>query len=110
MTKHKRSSIRKWKQAIADWDESGLDIREYCQQSNIIPSSFYRWQRWLHDLNIKPEGNFKELQFSSESETSCSEFCGIEISFLPGLTIKLQRGFDISELKRTLQAFGIVSC
>lgn len=110
MIKHRKSSVRKWKQAVADWEASDLDVKEYCQQRNIIPCTFYRWQRELHEHNISPEAKFKEIKFKSEPETSSSEFCGIEISSSPGLTIKLQRGFDISELKRALQAFGVISC
>ena len=46
MTKTRRSS-EQWQQLINEQPNSGLSIKQYCQQEQITVSGFYLWRKKL---------------------------------------------------------------
>ncbi len=36
-----------WREHVSLWRKSGLSVRAYCQQYNVIETSFYAWRREL---------------------------------------------------------------
>jgi putative transposase len=36
-----------WHTALKEFDESGLDVREFCEREGLGQASFYRWRRRL---------------------------------------------------------------
>ena len=48
----------KWKSLIEEQRQSGLSIKKWCQQKNLVPNTFHYWKERLSS---------KELQASSYS-------------------------------------------
>ena len=36
-----------WRQALADWQGSGLSVSAFCQTRQLQPQSFFRWRKLL---------------------------------------------------------------
>jgi hypothetical protein len=49
MAKQRRDLGRErlWREAVAAWQSSGLNVRHYCQQLGLRETSFYYWRREL---------------------------------------------------------------
>ena len=43
----RQRSISQWKTLIAEQKESGLNIKQFCKQHDITPSSLYLWKQRL---------------------------------------------------------------
>ena len=44
-------STTQWKQLIEAQKESGLNIKQYCQQNALSTSNFYGWRKRLNTVN-----------------------------------------------------------
>ena len=38
-----------WRSVLKRFDESGVDVREFCEREGLGQASFYRWRRRLSD-------------------------------------------------------------
>ena len=44
---------RSWREAILDWQASGLSIRAYCRQRQLTETAFHYWRRELRRRDAK---------------------------------------------------------
>ena len=71
--KHRTAS--EWKTLIAEYAQSGLTIKQFCEEKDLVVSNFYAWRKRLksttNDLNFK-KGHaaplFVELETKREPE------------------------------------------
>ena len=42
-----QARLQEWAGAIQDCRSSGLSVRQWCRQSGITPTTYYRWEREL---------------------------------------------------------------
>ena len=55
------TKLQEWSQRIADCRSSGLQVKQWCQENGIAPSTYYTWQR-VFDASAQPtEAQFVEL-------------------------------------------------
>jgi hypothetical protein len=48
---------------ISEWKRSGLNQKAFCQQHNIVYSSFHYWYKRFRDVDPPASGGFVPLQF-----------------------------------------------
>lgn len=49
---------------ISEWEKSGLNQKAFCQQHNIVYSSFHYWYKRFRDVDPPASGGFVALQIS----------------------------------------------
>ena len=49
---------------INEWKRSGLNQKAFCQQHNIVYSSFHYWYKRFRDVDPPASGGFVPLQMS----------------------------------------------
>src|SRR5262245_53964509 len=56
MAKLERDQSREqhWRVLVADWQSSGLTVREFCSRHDVAEPSFYYWRRELRRREAKP--------------------------------------------------------
>lgn len=56
MAKQQRDSAREqhWRELVAQWQASGLSVREFCSQRQLREANFYAWRRELQQRDARP--------------------------------------------------------
>ena len=59
----KQIRLQHWRSVIQDRAESGLTVKEYCEQHNITKDSYYYWLRTVREATLHSMGPvFAELE------------------------------------------------
>lgn len=60
MAKQERDPDRErhWRGLVADWQASGLSVREFCSRRDLAEPSFYYWRRELRKRDAAPAPAF----------------------------------------------------
>ena len=115
-----------WKLVVAEWQESGLNIREFCKQNGLSEPSFYSWRRELKKreneadggalqrVSKKPSKDIEQtpvfIPLSLKTETGQQPEAKSDIEVIVGQhSIRIQPGFDSETLGRVLAVIGKVS-
>ena len=43
-----------WRQAISDWERSGLSLSKFCEQSGLAKATFFKWRKVLRERTGLP--------------------------------------------------------
>lgn len=43
-----------WRQAISDWERSGLSLSMFCQQNGLAKATFFKWRKVLRERGPLP--------------------------------------------------------
>jgi transposase-like protein len=56
MAKQQRDPVRErfWRDAVSDWQSSGLTVREFCRRRQVTEALFYAWRRELRRRDARP--------------------------------------------------------
>jgi len=87
-----------WRGKMADYEKSGLAVREFCARDELREVQFYYWRRALKAGGKKRESGFVELVRSAGANTAA----GISVKIGERISIVLERGFDRETLKAAL--------
>jgi hypothetical protein len=87
----------KWREHFEAQAQSGLSVRQYCEDNALAAPTFYYWKRRL----AKPP-KFVEIVACASPEPSAS--AGIEVVLGRGRRLVLQRGFCEQTLVRVVRA------
>lgn len=68
-----------WKKRLAEFEQSGLSVAQYCQSIGCSAVSFYQWRRKLR----QPAGQSAFLQVQTEEQLSAA----IELRLPGGISI-----------------------
>ena len=61
-----RMTLSTFKRLFEAYQESGLNVRDFCANQDIAPSSFYYWKKKVEDTPQPPPDNFVPLVFDSK--------------------------------------------
>jgi hypothetical protein len=96
-----------WNKRIDECQASGLSIKKWCQENNIVYPTFQYWRAKI--LNSQTVGRQRpqitRKSFTELVERPRSNATGVEI-VISKTTIRLQKGFDENVLKSCLCAIG----
>jgi hypothetical protein len=103
--KHIRHTEEEMKAIYAQWQQSGLNKKEYCQQAGIEPSKFFYWAKKFRANGEPPSSGFLELDLSSQTNTHTnSGNVFLEIEYPSGARLKLYGQAEASWVKSLLEA------
>ena len=59
---NEQNKLAQWAQAVAQCRDSGMSVRQWCQENGINLSSYYKWQRKVYDAaKAQHESRFVEV-------------------------------------------------
>ena len=123
MTGHRSSEKEEyWKLVVAEWRESGLNIRKFCNGNGIRENSFYSWRRELEKRAKEQAGNLARENKAAQPEPSITNtpvFIPIKVKEEPTIaapqallepieivsgkhTVRVKPGFDETTLRQVL--------
>lgn len=102
--------VREWASRVEEWKQSGKKVRDWCQEKQIVYSTFIAWRNRLK-YNEPEEIN----------QSSCAKAQFIELQDQPkilqeisleykGAMIHLKGGFDVGMLKQCFVILRETSC
>jgi len=91
-----------WRGKMAEYEKSGLKVRQFCQREELSEVQFHYWRRALKARAEKKASGFVELVRPAEE----SGGAGVSIRIDERVSIVLERGFDGQTLKAALAAVG----
>lgn len=47
---NEQNTLAQWAQTVTQCRDSGLSVRQWCQESGVNVSSYYKWQRKLYAM------------------------------------------------------------
>ena len=114
-----RMTLSTFKSLFEAYQESGLNVRDFCANQDIAPSSFYYWKKKVEDTPQPPPDNFVPLVFDSKpaaigrravtNPVSNANVSGnhapIEFVFPNGTKMILRDKVDMSLLKAVVHFF-----
>lgn len=113
-----RRSAQEWRGLIDEWQESGIDLTEFCRERRIAPSSL-RWWRWRLGISSNlsaglaggavrraPGNEWIRL----EIEGSHSNAGGFELRWPSGRVLAIPADFDADALGRILAVVERSAC
>ena len=72
--------MQQWSQIIHAKNESGLTIKEYCENNNLSENSYYYWLRKIRESAIEAAGGqFAELEVPTEPQADACKTAGVTI-------------------------------
>ena len=90
MTRDQQHSA--WRKCLNDFEESGLNARQFCMRENLKYPKFLRWKKQLTSTQ-SPENIFEEIGLSGE------------ISLTAGsLKIQVNKDIDCTSLSQVISA------
>ena len=106
-----------WRQAVADWQQSGLSVTAFCQQRQLQVQAFFRWRKLLA-VRDQPEAGcaeaatppalFLPVQLRSPAPPAPEQ--PFEIVLASGLLLRVRPGFDPAQLRLLLGVLEEPSC
>ena len=96
-----------WKKLVDEYCASGLSMRKWCQENNIVYQTFQYWkEKILKDqLNGHQEASITKKNFTELVDRPQSDPSEIEI-VISKTSIRLRKGFDEETLRSCLCALG----
>lgn len=105
---------QQWRQQIMEQQASGLSIRRWCAEKNIVESKYYYWLQILRSEELtvsQPAELFAQLQVTRPPEMKAAVppagVCGVIRS--QDLSLEIYNGADPQTLAATLRAMGFLS-
>jgi hypothetical protein len=92
---------RKWRQAVRDWQRSGLSVRVFCMRRGLQEASFYAWRRELAKRD-RESSTFVPVQVVTEGNADGGGM--LEVVLGSGRTIRVAPGFDSATLRQLVAA------
>jgi transposase-like protein len=106
-----------WRQAVAEWQQSGLSVTAFCQQRQLQIQAFFRWRKLLA-LRDRPAPPAEATTTSSAlfvpvqlrpQPPSCPE-PPFEVVLAGGRLLRVRAGFDPASLRLLLGVLEEASC
>jgi hypothetical protein len=97
-----------WQPILADWQSSGLTVKEYCRTNQVNESRFKYWQTKLLPESKRSgqksaERARQERFIPVQLKSAMSANGDIEIRYREQYSICVKSGFDEAHLRRCLQ-------
>ena len=114
-----RMTLSAFKQLFQEYQESGLNIKDFCANQDLAPSTFYYWRNKLEETSQHRPENFVPLVFDSNQSARDSQgvqfpmknfhtsgdIAPIEFVFPNGTKMVLRDNLDMRLLKAIVHLF-----
>jgi Transposase len=98
------SKERFWRRTVAQWEESGSSVRDFCDRHGLAEPSFYAWRRLLRQRDAQDVG-FVPVQVIADASSCTPADRGagnLELVLGGGRLLRIGPGFDGPTLQRLL--------
>jgi transposase-like protein len=108
---------RFWRQAIEEWQQSGLSVTAFCQQRQLQLPSFFRWRKLLarRDQPAQPaeatttsSALFVPVQLRLPAPAGAEQ--PFEVVLASGRVLRVLPGFDAASLRLLLGVLEEAPC
>jgi transposase len=106
-----------WRQAVADWQQSGLSVTAFCQQRQLQLPSFFRWRKLLSlreqparpaEATTTSSALFLPVQLRPQAPVGAEP--PFEVVLASGRLLRVRAGFDPAQLRLLLGVLEGASC
>ena len=98
--KRGRRPAEQWRERIAEHGQSGLSVKQFCEQRGLTPWCFYKWRKRLRDCG--------PVRFALVDRAASRQDCGmgadLEVVLASGERLRVWSGADPATLRTVLQA------
>jgi transposase-like protein len=108
-----------WRRIIAQWQASGLSVRDFCRSRQLREPSFYAWRRTLalRDRQ-RPAAPTPNMTSAARPQSAAAGFVpvrvvpadALEVVVRSGQTVRVGVGFDAAHLRAVVAALEAKSC
>lgn len=91
----RQSKEQLWKQRIVECRQSGISVKQWCKNQEIVPSTYYRWEQRLLEkakVSLPSESPFAEIPLTAMGD----DFIEVKAS-LPGSDVNSFSGESMLE-------------
>ena len=82
---------RQWGELLAQFNNSNLNVREFCKQHQLTPSSFHHWRKRLREVpSPKPAFVALDIPVAVDSAAVVPVAWDVELSLGAGVTLRLR--------------------
>ncbi len=99
---------RNWRKRLDDQVQSGLSVRQWCEQNRCCPKRFRYWRDRLTngDAEVETGASWLPVEINSVEPTGASQ---LTLS-VAGAQIELRPGFDPALLRAVVDALAVRPC
>lgn len=112
-------TLTTFKQLYQEYQESGLNIKDFCANQCLAPSTFYYWRNKLEEASQhhtvdfvplafgsnKPAANNQAIKYPVKSRDVSENNAPIELVFPNGTKMVLRDNIDMPLLKKIVHLF-----
>ena len=97
---NEQNKLAEWAQIVSQCRDSGLGVRQWCQERGINISSYYKWQRKVYALaQAQQEAQFAEI---TPAQPVCTSGVAVTVR-VAGLEADIHNGADITTVETVLR-------
>ena len=98
---NEQNKLAQWAQAVAQCRDSGLSVRQWCQEHGVNVSSYYKWQRKVYAVaKAQQERSFVEVTPVQPTAVS-----GVAVTLrIAGAELDIHNGADAATVEAVLLA------
>ena len=97
---NEQNKLAQWAQTVAQCRDSGLSVRQWCQEHGVNVSSYYKWQRKVYAIaQAQQEGRFVEV---TPTQPVCSTSVAVTIR-IAGVEAEIHNGADAATVETVLR-------
>jgi transposase-like protein len=111
-----RMTLSAFQRLFHEYQESGLNIKDFCANQDLAPSTFYYWRKKLEEASQHRHENFVPLVFDSNQSVTenrtvqpfkkgSGNQAPIELVFPNGTKMVLRDNVDLRLLKAVIHLF-----
>lgn len=97
---NEQNKLAQWVQIVSDCRDSGMSVRQWCQEHGINISSYYRWQRKVYAM-VQAQ---QEVQFTEVTpvQAVCTDRVAVTIR-IHGMEADIHSGADAATVETVLR-------
>jgi hypothetical protein len=96
----------KWRGLLAEFESSGLTVREFCRKQGLVFHQFKYWKQKLQDDSVAPSPRFAKVVAKGDSRVARAVVADCLTVEVGNIRIGVRPGFDRSLLRELLQVLG----
>ena len=97
---NEQNKLAQWAQTVAQCRDSGLSVRQWCQEHGVNVSSYYKWQRKVYAVaKAQQESRFVEV-----TPTQPAAVGGVAVTIrIAGAEADIHNGADMAAVEAVLR-------
>ena len=97
---NEQNKLAQWAQTVAQCRDSGMSVRQWCQEHGVNVSSYYKWQRKVYAAaKAHQENSFVEV---TPVQPVCSDSVAVTVRIV-GVEAEIHNGADAATVETVLR-------